>query len=244
MPSVWTAIAAVFLIVSIVAAAVSYYEYHGIGLQDGVFRHGDPTKEKIAAITFDDGPSAAYTPLILDILAEKNVKATFFLTGQMAEEHSAIARRIAAEGHETGNHTYSHVNMVFLKPDNLIREIERGERAVASATGRKPVLFRPPRGLFNNHVREALVSRGYRIILWSVSAADWSLLSAEAIKMRVKKYTRPGGVILFHDGGALVKNQGGKRDKTVAVLPEVIDYLHSEGYSLVTIGEMLQKTSS
>jgi peptidoglycan-N-acetylglucosamine deacetylase len=231
----------IFLVIAIIGAASSYYEYHGFGLQEGVFRHGTAESSRVAALTFDDGPSAAYTPAILDILASKNVKATFFLTGQMAAAYPDIARRVADEGHEVGNHTYSHVNMIFLKAEALADEIDRGHRAVLDATGVKPVLFRPPRGLFNNTVRQALLARGYRIILWSVSAADWSALSAPLIAWRVRHFVRPGAVILFHDGGALVKNTGGKRDKTVAVLPGLIDYLRKRGYTLVTAGELASR---
>ncbi len=227
------------LVIAIIVAISSYYEYHGFGLQVGVFRHGAGQKRRLAALTFDDGPSAAYTPAILDILAAKNVKATFFLTGQMAAKHTDIARRVTAEGHEVGNHTYSHVNMIFLKAAALADEIDRGHQAVLDATGIKPVLFRPPRGLFNNTVRQALLARGYRIVLWSVSAADWSVLSAPMIAWRVRHFVRPGAVILFHDGGALVNNAGGKRDKTVAVLSGLIDYLHAKGYTLVTAGELV-----
>ncbi len=231
----------ILLIIAVVAAAASYYEYHGFGLQAGVFRNAQSTTDRLAALTFDDGPSRAYTPAILDILAAKNVKATFFLTGEMAAEHSDIARRIVDEGHEVGNHTYSHVNMIFLKAQALTDEIDRGHKAVLDATGVEPVLFRPPRGLFNDTVRQVLLTRGYRIILWSVSAADWSLLSAPVIAWRVRHYVRPGAVILFHDGGALVNNAGGNRDKTVAVLPGLIDYLLAQGYTLVTAGELADR---
>lgn len=226
------------LIIAGFAAVSSYYEYHGIGLQRGVFRKAPDNQDRIAALTFDDGPSLHYTPQILDILAAKQVRATFFLTGQMAEEHPDIARRIVAEGHEIGNHTYSHVNMIFLNRLALADEIDRGHQAIVAATGVAPTLFRPPRGLFNEKVRTALVGRGYQIILWSVSAADWGLLSANTIAWRIRHFAHPGAVYLFHDGGALIKNNGGKRAKTVAVLPVAIDYLRGQGYSLVTVGEM------
>jgi peptidoglycan-N-acetylglucosamine deacetylase len=238
----WLVLALIaFILVAAVGAAITYFEYHGFGLQDGIFRHGDGEGAKIAALTFDDGPSRDFTPQILDILRSKNVKATFFLTGQMAEQNQDIARRIADEGHEIGNHTYTHVNMVFLSSHNLISEIERGEAAITAAVGRQPLVFRPPRGLFNETIRRSLIERGYRVILWSVSAADWSLLPAWAISLRVRRFTRPGAVILFHDGGSLVKNSGGNRAKTVAVLPRVIDYLKAKGYILVTAGELASR---
>ncbi len=234
-------IAAIFIaaIVSAISLFSRYYEYHGIGSQEGVFR-GGLKDEKVAALTFDDGPSPDFTPRVLDILKEKQVKASFFHTGEMAEAYPEIAKRAIIEGHEVGNHTYNHVNMIFLSKKDLASEISRGEKAILSATGERPFLFRPPRGLFNERVRRALVGREYRIVLWTASAADWRPGSRRFIAPRIKKGLKPGAVFLFHDGGAIVGNKGGDRESTVSVLPEVIDMIRDSGYRLVKVSELIE----
>jgi peptidoglycan/xylan/chitin deacetylase (PgdA/CDA1 family) len=225
------------------ALAVSYYEYHGLGPQEGVLRKANQQSEKKTVLTFDDGPSPEYTPVILDILRDRGVKAVFFLTGRQAEKHPEIVRRIYDEGHEIGNHTYSHVNLVFLKEEEWKEEILRGEQAIAKIIGRKPGLFRPPRCLFNEKMRRFLLERGDRIILWSVSAADWLPLGQNFVSWRVRRFAKPGSIILFHDGGALVKSYGGHREHTVKSLQIVIDSLRADGYEFTSLGNLTAAAS-
>ena len=229
-------IAAAVLVTAVLA--VSYYEYHGIGSQEGVLRKGNPQSGKKTVLTFDDGPSAEYTPIILNILRDSGVKAVFFLTGRQAEKHPEIVRRILRDGHEIGNHTYSHVNLVFLSEKDWQDEIRRGEQAIEDITGQKPVLFRPPRCLLNEKIRQFLLERGDQIILWSVSAADWLPLGKNFVSWRIRRFTKPGSIILFHDGGALVKSHGGKRDTTVKSLQIVIDSLRADGYEFTSLRKL------
>jgi peptidoglycan-N-acetylglucosamine deacetylase len=238
MPAAYLTIAVILTTAAAVSGFIYYYEYYGFGSQDGIWRGGGGEK-RIVAITFDDGPSPEYTPRILDVLKEKKAKATFFMTGALVESYPEIAARAAAEGHDVGNHTYNHVNLVFLKGPDLVREIEMGERALTAATGRKPVLFRPPRSILSSEAKRLLVDRGYSIIMWTASAVDWMDLGDQLIMRRLKKAVKPGAAFLFHDGGALVKNKGGRREGTVLALPLVIDMIRSKGYELVTMTEML-----
>jgi peptidoglycan/xylan/chitin deacetylase (PgdA/CDA1 family) len=240
---------AAILIIAILAALfilakifIHYVEYHGIGPQDGVWRGGRNAPMKVA-ITFDDGPSRDFTPKILDILAEKNAKATFFMTGALVEEFPEIAARVAAEGHDFGNHTYHHVNMIFLKGEAIDKEINLAESAIQKAIGRKPALFRPPRSLFSDEVRRKLLDRGYKIVMWTASAADWLPGARRFVVSRIRRGLKPGAVFLFHDGGAMVANKGGRREDTVYALPLVIDMIRESGYELVTIGELISETS-
>jgi peptidoglycan/xylan/chitin deacetylase (PgdA/CDA1 family) len=235
------AAALLILFIALTAFSISYYEYHGLGNQEGIVRKGSQAPPKAVAITFDDGPSPEYTPILLDILKQEQVSATFFMTGAVVEQYPEIVERAVREGHEVGNHTYSHVNMNFLRGAKLIREITRGERAVEKAAGSRPTLFRPPRSLLNEEGRAELVKRGYKIIMWSVSAADWGPFGTSMIVWRVRRFVHPGAIILFHDGGALVRNSGGKRHKTVNALPVIIKDLKESGYELLTISQLLQK---
>lgn len=225
------------LSIIILSGLISYFEYRGIGPQEGIVRRG-PCLPYVA-LTFDDGPGAEYTPMILDILKEKNVKATFFLVGKHVEKYPDIAKRIVAEGHEVGNHTYSHKEMFPASRKRVIKEIVKCEEAIEKVTGVRPVLFRPPRGIYSDAVRKIVLEMGYTMILWSISAVDWAGTPARAIAARVKRYVKPGAIILFHDNGALLKSEGHSRMNTVKALPKIIDDLRTKGYQFVTVSQLL-----
>jgi len=231
-------LAAGFLIT--LAGFISYYEYHGIGPQDGIIRRG-PKDKKVVSLTFDDGPSLRYTPAILDILKEKGVKATFFVTGKHVLKHSEIARRIVQEGHDIGNHTHTHRELSPSTRRIVLNQVRKAEKAIKAVTGANPHLFRPPRGIYSNAVRQLLVDEGYRIILWTVSTIDWSGVSAKTIVRRVNRYARNGSIILFHDNSSFFRRDRAKRKNTVEALPLVIDNLRERGFEIVPISEMLRK---
>ncbi len=228
-------------LLALVAFLISYYEYHGIGPQGGIIRKGP--HENLVSLTFDDGPSPAYTPQILDILKEKGVKSSFFLVGRNVEKYPDIARRIVAEGHDIGNHTYAHRDLVPSIRKVVLDQLRKTDLAIQNATGVKTRLFRPPRGIVSNAVRKLVVDQeGYRIILWTVSSMDWSGISPKTIVRRIRWYTRSGGIILFHDSGALIRNEGASRGNTVQVLPVIIDYLRERrGFEIIPITEMLDR---
>jgi len=228
------------VLLAIIAFSISYYEYHGIGPQEGIIRRGP--HQNIVSLTFDDGPSPTYTPQILDILKEKGVRASFFVVGQSVEKYPEIARRIVAEGHDIGNHTYSHRDLVPSTRKIVLNQLEKADLAIRTATGVRTRIFRPPRGMISNAVRSLAVSKGYRIILWTTSSMDWSRISPRTILMRLKWFTRSGGIILFHDSGALIRKEGASRGNTVQVLPMLIDYLRDiKGYEIVPVSEMLDR---
>lgn len=221
-------------------ALISFYEYHGIGSQSGIIRRGS-NHPKIA-ITFDDGPNPEYTPKILDILKEKEVTAAFFMVGRHIEKYPSIARRVYLEGHEVGNHTYSHRDLVPATRKTLLKELNQTDEIIRRLLGIKTKLFRPPRGIFSNAVRKLVVDElGYRIVLWTISAADWSGLSPARMLRRVRYYAHNGGIILFHDSGGLVKSEGARRDNTVKALPLIIDALRAQGFEIVPIYELLEQ---
>jgi len=228
------------VLVAVGASAISYYEYHGVGPQDGVVRRGP--HQKLVSLTFDDGPSPIYTPLILDILKEKGVKASFFVVGKSVEKYPDIARRIVAEGHDIGNHTYSHRDLVPSTRNVVLNQLRKTDLAIEEAAGARTRLFRPPRGIFSNAVRKVVVAEGYKIILWTASSIDWSGASPKAMLARIKLFTRSGGILLFHDSGALIRKEGASRENTVKALPLIIDYLMDKrGYGIVPISVMLNE---
>lgn len=222
---------------------VSFYEYHGFGPQEGIVRRGKKESQRVA-LTFDDGPSPVYTPQILDILREKKVKATFFLVGRHVEKYPEVAKRIVAEGHEIGNHTYSHRDLVPATRATVIKEVKKAEQVIEAFCGQKPVLFRPPRGIYSNGVRKVILKLGYTIVLWSISTQDWRLVKPKFILKRVKRFCRPGSIILFHDSGALVKPEGGSRSHTVEALPQVIDWLKENNYQITTVSSLIRDSEA
>lgn len=225
------------LAIIFLATAVSYYEYHGFGSQPGVFRR--VTNKPYVALTFDDGPNPIFTPQILDILKEHNVTATFFMVGKHIEKYPDIAKRVYLEGHEIGNHTYAHRDLITASKRTLLAEIHKADKAIKSVIGVKTKLFRPPRGLISAANRKIVTRLGYLIVLWTVSAMDWSGLSPKVMARRVKRYVRNGCIILFHDSGALVRSEGGKRGNTVEALPLIISDLRRKGYQIVPLSQML-----
>jgi peptidoglycan-N-acetylglucosamine deacetylase len=190
------------------AAAIGYAGYAtmapGSQLYGRTLTHGsDPTQ---MALTYDDGPNDPHTLRLLDVLARHEARATFFLVGQYVRERPEIARAIQAAGHEIGNHTYSHPNLIFLSAARLRQELEDCSKALEDTLGQKTQLFRPPFGGKRPNVLRTARAMGLQPIMWSVTAYDWSAKSPEAIieKVTTKVDSRrkpQGEIILLHDGG-------------------------------------------
>ena len=214
------------------------YVYKGFGIQKDIIRHG-PHHLKYVALTFDDGPDPVYTPEILDILKEKDVRATFFLIGKNVSSYPKIAQRMAQEGHSIGSHTYSHKSLIPLSAKNTYREIKNAEAAIEEATGIRPTLFRPLRGVYSGYARELLKEERYTLVLWDLSAVDWAELAPKRIVANVVNKVKPGSIILLHDSGDLITYRGGDRHSTVKALPEIIDKLRTQGYEFITIDQMI-----
>ena len=180
-------------------------------------------------MTFDDGPDPVYTPEILDILKEKDVRATFFLIGKNVSSHPEIAQRMVEEGHLIGSHTHSHKSLIPLSAKSTYKEIKNAEAAIEEATGIRPTLFRPPRGVYSSYARELLREERYTLVLWDLSAVDWAELAPKRIVANVVNKVKPGSIILLHDSGDLITYRGGDRHSTVKALPEIIDKLRAPG---------------
>jgi peptidoglycan/xylan/chitin deacetylase (PgdA/CDA1 family) len=189
------------------------------------------------ALTFDDGPNDPHTLRLLDVLARHGVEATFFMIGRFVRERPEIARAVAQAGHVIGNHTYTHPNLFFASPARLARELDDCEKALAEAVGEHSKLFRPPFGLRRPGTLRAAAGRGLTTVMWSVTGFDWKLPTAEAIERRVAGQVRGGGVILLHDGGH--RHMGVDRGPTVAATERLIARYSAEGYSFVTVPEMM-----
>lgn len=191
---------------------------------------------KKVALTFDDGPHSRYTLRILDILKGHKVKACFFLLGKNVEYYPEIARRIKREGHLIGNHTYSHRHLRRLKPENILRQIEKAEKVYKNILNLKPKFFRPPYGEYNKTVENLARERGYKLVGWEVCANDWESPPPELIAERTTSQVSDGSIVLLHDGANL--RHGESRINTVRALPKIIKVLRAKGFKLVRLDRL------
>ncbi len=205
-----------------------------------VLYHEGPSDKHSVALTFDDGPDPEWTPRILDILKTAGVKATFFVTGRNAEDHPELLRRLIAEGHEIGNHTYTHGNMAEMPEWRMRLELDATQRLIESVTGYSTTLFRPPYNADSTptDVRELIPldfaerELGYTVVLEKVDPQDWARPGADVILQRVKNLRHEGNIILLHDAG-------GDRSQTVEALPKIIAWLRERGDRVVPMSELL-----
>ncbi len=196
-----------------------------------------PTTEMIIALTFDDGPSPTYTPQILKILEEHQVRATFFAVGMRVESFPDVARAIVNGGHELGNHTFSHP-LKQLNGTQFEHELQRAHQTIEQVTGVTPRIYRPPGAYYNKTTLEVLKRHGYTMVLWSwwQNPKDYANPGADVIVQRILAEPRNGDIVVLHD-------LGGNRSQTVAALPKVITGLKEKGFSFVTISELLGRLS-
>jgi peptidoglycan-N-acetylglucosamine deacetylase len=187
------------------------------------------------ALTFDDGPGPD-TEAILDALAAHRVRAAFFMVGSQVEQCPHIARRIAAEGHEIGNHSFSHPMFISQTPRQTREQLARTQAAIEDATGVTPAIARPPYGIRTPAYFGAARSLGLRVIHWSVAGFDWRPLTADRIARYVLRGARPGAIVLLHDA-----DSEGRRDRraTVASIPLIIDRLRARGLEMAPLGALL-----
>lgn len=188
------------------------------------------TPSSVVAMTFDDGPHPTHTPRLLDMLRERELKATFYLIGNRVVQYPQIARRIAEEGHEIGNHSWSHPFLDRMGTAAVTREIDQTTSAIFQVTGRPPVTFRPPYGAFTRRQRTALHdARSLPTILWSVDPQDWRRPGANTVARRIISNAQQGGIILSHD-----IHRG-----TIDAMPQTFDGLSARGLRFVTVSQIL-----
>ena len=192
-----------------------------------------PTTEKHVALTFDDGPNPVATPRILDVLKTEGVEATFFLLGRHVERWPDLAHRVAAEGHAIGNHGYHHRKLHFRGPGYVRLDLILGSDAIENAAGRKPALFRAPHGFRSPWVTSIARELGQRTIGWTLGVWDSDRPGAEVIVRRAVEGSRPGTILLLHDGDGY--DEAGDRTQTAEALPQIIRELRDRGYRFVSL---------
>ena len=192
-----------------------------------------PNDEPLAALTFDDGPNPEATPAILDALGAEGVAATFFVLGRHADRWPAIVERTTAEGHVIGNHGYHHRKLVWRSPSYVRDDILLGTAAIERAGAARPRLFRAPHGQRNPWVSPIARGAGQRTVGWTLGVWDTARPGPDVIAERVLRGTRPGSIVLLHDGDGY--DPAGDRMQTARALPRLIRGLRDRGYSFVTL---------
>ncbi len=196
------------------------------------------TSQKIVALTFDDGPYPPYTGQVLDILREEGVPATFFVIGRNAEKYPDMVRRMVAEGHQVGNHTYNHVDLLKADRATIADEVDRTNRAIAAITGAPAKVVRPPHGFRDAVVLEVMAERGLKVVEWSVLSRDWTNPGVATIAQRTLDKVKSGAVILLHDGDGVAATA--PRAQTVEAARQIIRDLKARGFKFVTVDEILK----
>jgi peptidoglycan/xylan/chitin deacetylase (PgdA/CDA1 family) len=196
-------------------------------------RSGRP---RLIALTFDDGPYPIYTPMLLDVLHDLRVPATFFLIGEDAEQWPEITARIEAEGNEIGDHTYTHPNLDQESAAKVREEILEGGQVLWSLT-RDPAartLMRPPHGRYTERTLKIAQSLGYSVVLWTDDGGDWRTLTVEQLQHHLLEHATAPEIVLLHSG----------KLATIQALPYVVERFKQAGYRFVTVGELLKAVQS
>lgn len=208
----------------------------GRDYEDIIIKKGNED-EKIIALTFDDGPDEVFTPQVLDILKKNDVKATFFLVGENLKQNKEIVKRQFEEGHEIGNHTYTHINVAKSGYDKVYEEITKTQEEIKEIIGVEPKLFRPPYRAMSRHMCDIVKNKNMNIILWSnLDPRDWSNPGVYSIVNTIESKVGNGNIILLHD----YNNLRNSKSQTIQALESVIPYLKEQGYKFVTISELIE----
>ncbi|MGW2639141.1 polysaccharide deacetylase family protein [Streptomyces sp. NPDC001348] len=229
-----TAVAAVVAVTLTVALTVTTYDHTSPRAarnkaSGSVAGPVDCRRAKCVALTFDGGPSPT-TPRLLDILKREHLHATFFVQGKgHIAKYPGILRRISAEGHEIGNHTWNHEVLTRIDADEARHELTSTQDAIERITGSRPVLMRPPQGRTNRKVAKICKQLGLAQVLWSVTAKDYETTDSALITKRVLDQTGRDGIILLHD-----LHKG-----TVPAVPGILKALRQRGYTIVTVSQLL-----
>jgi len=190
-----------------------------------------PTTHKVVALTIDDGPHYKTTPQMLAVLRDKNVKLTLFILGENVVRHPELLAQAVADGHEIGTHAYSHNPLTKMSRGGVGEELDKAEKAIIGVAS-KPTLFRPPGGAYNDAVTAEAGKRGYTTILWSIDPGDWRRPSVKQVVDGVMNNIEPGSIVLLHEGQYPLP--------TPEAIGIIIDRLRVQGYSIVTVSELLQ----
>ncbi|MFA4889807.1 MAG: polysaccharide deacetylase family protein [Candidatus Omnitrophota bacterium] len=228
-----------FLVTLAIAVLCVFFDEVVITRKGTIYRVN--TAKKLVALTFDDGPSPKWTPLVLAELKRAGVKATFFMLGDHVAKYPEVAKMVQEQGHEIANHSYSHHVLIYYKTEELDKELIDTQEAIQKATGVSVKYFRPPKAWLTSKEKKRVKELGYKIILWSLNSKDWVTFDDKYIINFIIRNIRPGDIILFHDSGGVFSTEGGDRSETVSTIFRLVERLREIGFEPVTITELLNQ---
>lgn len=208
------------------------YDYNAVKMEDVreacgyVSASATPVEAPKIALTFDDGPSAAWTPTLLDGLKERGVKATFFLIGENADKNPEIVKRMAEEGHLIGNHTYHHVELTKVSENEARLELADTSAVIVRITGKEPEYMRPPFGAWQRKLEQEIQMLP---VLWTIDPLDWTTENQDEIVNKVVTEAEENDIILLHDC----------YKSSIEAGLRIVDILQEEGFMFVTVDELL-----
>lgn len=208
------------------------YDYNAVKMEDVreacgyVSASATPVEAPKIALTFDDGPSTAWTPALLDGLKERGVKATFFLIGENADKNPEIVKRMAEEGHLIGNHTYHHVELTKVSENEARLELADTSAVIVRITGKEPEYMRPPFGAWQRKLEQEIQMLP---VLWTIDPLDWTTENQDEIVNKVVTEAEENDIILLHDC----------YKSSVEAGLRIVDILQEEGFVFVTVDELL-----
>ncbi len=213
-----------------------------------------PTSAPLLSLTFDDGPDPLFTPRILDALRDADARATFFMMGAMLERHPDLGRRVVDEGHEVGNHTWSHENLAFQDEPGIREQLERCHEVLTGTLGVTPTWFRPPRGALPGAALRIAAELGYDTAIWSVSRTLSEVGTPQRITEQLAEGLEPGAIVDLHDsigrGNFMLPFSGlrdelaAKREVEVVGLPDVLAAAARSGLRSVTLSELVRSSQA
>ncbi len=216
-----------------IALYVSFLAYGAASIHSDFFIKAfcySNTIKKEIAITFDDGPTYEFTPKVVAVLAEYDAKATFFVIGKNCRDNETILKKMDAEGHTIGNHTYSHSFFIdFKSKEEFKKELKKTSDFVYQTISKRMKLFRPPYGVTTPHLAKASREAGYAVIGWNIRSMDTTNANEEKIVKTVLKGLKPGAVVLFHDTS----------EKTINVLRQTLQFAKQNGFKIVSLQTLL-----
>ncbi len=235
-------IAFLIVLILLIVGTVTYGYFVPSSQIFGKVYYKDNTSTKIVALTFDDGPNDPYTSQLLDVLESYNVNATFFEIGKNVELYPQTVKRMLADGDVIGNHTYNHSANHALT-EYGINDMKKAESAIAAVTGVKPKLYRPPHGKLSPWEIHYVHTSGMVEVTWTVETKELVGRSAAQEAQDIINRTRPGDILLLHDGyGTEHNDQHADKSLTVEAVAIIIEKLQAEGYSFVTVPQLLGVT--
>ncbi|MBV8811327.1 MAG: polysaccharide deacetylase family protein [Acidobacteriaceae bacterium] len=220
-----------------VSAAAAYGSVSKSSQLFGPSVYRGPGRRRTISLTFDDGPSEG-TLALLDYLAKEKVWATFFMCGSNVKRLPHIAGRVAAAGHEIGNHTYSHPNLTFKSCDFIDREFTEAQEVIQSETGMAPMLMRPPFGYRWVGMRPVQYKLSLLAVMWTVLGFDWKWPTSRIVD-HVLKLASPGGIVCLHDGRAVQPRPD--ISTTLAAVRQIVPVLKDQGYEFETVSDLISR---